>query len=72
MTKDIIAATLGFLTIPTIVAIITAAVFVGKFIATFGLSSSHYWGGFWSLAGVVVMVGIGAGLFFFVYEFRNL
>lgn len=72
MTKDIIAASLGFLTVPLFVATITGAVFGGKFIGSFGLSSSHYWVGFWSLIGIVVVIGICIALYFAVTEFRNL
>ena len=72
MTKDIIAATLGFLTIPMAVGVITGAVFGGKLIGSFGLSSNHYWVGFWSLLGIAVVVGICIALYFAVTEFRNL
>ncbi len=46
MMKEIVAATLGFLTIPIVVAVIVAAVFGSKFVASYDLSSSHYWGAF--------------------------
>ena len=66
MTKDIIAAALGLLTAPLFVATVVGAVYGGKFIGSFGLSSSHYWVGFWSMIGIVVVVGICTGLFFAV------
>lgn len=72
MTKEIIAAALGFVTMPLVIAFITAFVFGIKYATEQGLSSAHYWGGFWSLIGIVVIAGIAGGLFFFVTEFRNL
>jgi hypothetical protein len=72
MAKDIVAAALGFLTVPAVVGVIVTLVYVGKFIGSLGLSSSHYWVGFWSMIGVAVIVVCCAGLFFAVTEFRNI
>ena len=72
MTKEIIAAALGFLTAPTFIAVIVAGVYLGKFIGSFGLSSGHYWAGFWAAIGVAALIGICGGLVIFVVEFRNL
>ena len=72
MTKDIIAATLGFLTPPTFIGVIVAMIFGSKFIGSFGLSYTHYWIGFWSVIGIAVVIGICIALFFAVIEFRNI
>lgn len=51
MTKMIVAALLGFFTIPTVIIALICITEAAKMIAGFGMMPSHYWAGFFLLVG---------------------
>lgn len=61
MTKTIVAALLGFLTIPmmgfAILGVVVSIKFATAVVVGYGMDPSHYWAGFFLLIGLMILFG---------------